>query len=148
MELLVNNQWRPGKRSPIPRKRLRQLWATLLAFESVLPETELSVVFCDDTFIQALNRDYRGKDRSTDVLSFPQELESGLAGDVVLSVPTARRQARAAGRPSTEEIEWLFLHGALHLLGYDDETEAQAEEMNRRARAVLRSADSNSLPEG
>jgi probable rRNA maturation factor len=97
---------------------------------------ELSLVFCDDPFIQALNRDYRAKDSPTDVLSFPQDLQFGVLGDIVISVPTARRQAEAGGRTLREEVEWLFLHGALHLLGYEDETDAQAEVMNRKARRV------------
>lgn len=111
--------------------------AALLASEGVPEEGELSVVFCEDPFIHALNRDYRGKDRPTDVLSFSQERESGMLGDVVISVPTAGRQARARGHPRAAEIEWLFLHGALHLIGYDDETDEQAEVMNQRARRAL-----------
>lgn len=109
----------------------------LLAYESVPEDVELSVVFCEDDFIHALNRDYRGKDKPTDVLSFPQERESGMLGDIVISVPTAARQAEARGATLEAEVEWLYLHGALHLLGYDDETDEQAEEMNVRARAVL-----------
>ena len=95
------------------------------------------MVFCDEDFIHTLNRDYRGKDRPTDVLSFPQDPESGVLGDVVVSVPTAARQAKAQGHPLAREIEWLFLHSLLHLLGYEDDTDEQAEEMNRRARAAL-----------
>lgn len=109
----------------------------LLASEGVTDELELSLVFADDELTHSLNRDYRGKDCPTDVLSFPQDRKSGLLGDVVISVPTARRQARAAGHPGAQEMEWLFLHGGLHLLGYDDETDAGAEEMNTRARRVL-----------
>lgn len=95
------------------------------------------MVFCDDPFIHDLNHRYRGKDKPTDVLSFTQDPESGLLGDVVLSVPTAARQAEARRHPLAEELEWLFLHGCLHLLGYDDETDEGAEEMNVRARAAL-----------
>jgi probable rRNA maturation factor len=91
------------------------------------------VVFCDDDFIQDLNREYRQKDHPTDVLSFPQDPQSGILGDVVISVPTAQRQAEGRGHLLEEEIEWLFLHGSLHLLGYDDETEEQAALMDRRA---------------
>ena len=119
---------------PIPRKRLLQLFGALLECEGVPPEAELSLVFCDDPFIHALNRDYRGKDQPTDVLSFTQDLKSGILGDIIISLPTAQRQAEARGHPVGEEVEWLFLHGALHLLGFDDETDEQAEEMNRRAR--------------
>jgi probable rRNA maturation factor len=94
-------------------------------------------VLCDDPFIHQLNRDYRGKDKPTDVLSFEQDPDSGILGDLVISVPTALRQARAHKHPLASEIEWLFLHGALHLLGYDDETDEQAAEMDRRAQAAL-----------
>jgi probable rRNA maturation factor len=102
---------------------------------------ELSVVLCDDAAIRALNRDWRGKDRATDVLSFPQLAdESGAVrlggtrssrsqrnvpgenlGDVVISVDTARRQAKAGGWTLEEETNRLLLHGVLHLLGYDHE---------------------------
>src|SRR5438105_4264797 len=128
MALLIENQWAPQRRLPIPRKRLRQLLAALLELEGVSPNAELSLVFCDDPFIHVLNRDYRGKDAPTDVLSFAQDGPGGLLGDVVISVPTARRQAEARGASVPDEIEWLFLHGCLHLLGYDDETDEQAEE--------------------
>jgi probable rRNA maturation factor len=109
----------------------------LLEAEGVPTEVELSLVFCEDDFIHGLNRDYRGKDKPTDVLSFNQDPETGILGDVVISVPTAARQAEARGHSLETELEWLFLHGALHLLGYDDETDEQADEMNRRARVAL-----------
>lgn len=97
---------------------------------------EVSVVFCDDAFIHNLNREYRGFDKPTDVLSFPQELEGGVLGDVVISVPYAGRQAEQRSQPLEAEIEWLYIHGLLHLVGYDDSTDEEAEEMNRRARLV------------
>jgi probable rRNA maturation factor len=109
----------------------------LLDSEGASREAELSLVFCDDPFIHDLNRQYRGFDKPTDVLSFPQGPETGVLGDVVISVPYATRQAEERGHPVEQELEWLFLHGALHLLGYDDTTDEEAEEMNRRARAAL-----------
>jgi probable rRNA maturation factor len=113
--------------------------AVLLECEGAPSGSELSLVFCDDDFIHGLNRDYRGKDKPTDVLSFPQDPDSGLLGDVVISVAAAQRQAAERGHSLAEEVEWLFLHGALHLLGHDDETEAQLEEMIRRARRIQES---------
>lgn len=109
----------------------------LLECEGRPKDVELSLVFCDDEFIHRLNREYRGKDKPTDVLSFEQEPEAGVLGDVVISLPTCRRQARELGHSVEREVEWLFLHGALHLLGYDDATDEQAQEMDRRARAAL-----------
>ena len=104
--------------------------------EAVTNDPEISVVLCDDLFIQDLNRDYRGKDKPTDVLSFAQN-DPDVLGDIVISLPTAARQAEAAGWPLENEIALLGVHGLLHLLGYDDETAAGAWEMQRRAEAVL-----------
>jgi probable rRNA maturation factor len=101
------------------------------------------VLFCDDTFIQGLNREYRGQDKPTDVLSFAQEPVPGgpeLLGDVVISVDTARRQAQEQGHSLSREVEWLLCHGMLHLLGYDDETEEGLEQMCRRQHETLASA--------
>jgi probable rRNA maturation factor len=99
-------------------------------------------VFCEDDRIRALNRDYRGLDRPTDVLSFAQESppfrhRPVVLGDVVISVPTAARQAQAAGHSLARELEWLLLHGVLHLLGRDDETEAGLRGMIARQEQVL-----------
>lgn len=81
------------------------------------------VVLAGDGLLRRLNRDYRGKDRPTDVLSFPGDGgESGL-GDVVISVATAERNARGLGRTLLQELDVLALHGFLHVLGYDHETD-------------------------
>lgn len=102
----------------------------------------MSLVFCDDDQIRALNRDYMGEDCPTDVLSFPQGASPALRGprplgDVVISVPAAARQAAAAGHSLPTEIEWLLLHGVLHLLGHDDATPEGLADMIRRQRAIL-----------
>ncbi len=84
---------------------------------------EVALVLTGDRAIRPLNARYRGKDRPTDVLSFPGEGgESGL-GDIVISVDTAARNARALGRTLPRELEVLSLHGFLHLLGHDHETD-------------------------
>lgn len=110
----------------------------LVHTEDANPTAEVSLVFCDDPFIHRLNLEYRGFDKPTDVLSFPQDGDQGLLGDVVISVPTCQRQARHRGHRTATEIEWMFLHGCLHLLGYEDETEDEAEEMSARALEVYR----------
>lgn len=89
---------------------------------------ELSVLLTDDLRIADLNRTYRGVEGPTDVLSFPQNESSesvdlDLMGDIVISVPTAARQALESGIPLDDEVEHLALHGFLHLLGRDHETE-------------------------
>lgn len=92
--------------------------------------------------MRTLNRRFRGKDRTTDVLSFPfregpfQRVQPHLLGDIVISVPAADRQARERGAPRREELDRLLIHGLLHLVGYDHEGGAAAA---RRMRARERS---------
>jgi probable rRNA maturation factor len=98
-------------------------------------QSELSIVLTDDDQIRKLNRIYRNKNRPTDVLAFAQrEGEHGdqaghLLGDVVVSIPTARRQAEAAARDLGSELTMLLAHGLLHLLGWDHETPAKDRAM-------------------
>jgi probable rRNA maturation factor len=80
----------------------------------------VTVAIVSDGRVQALNRQYRRKDKPTDVLSFPAD-ERGELGDVVIALGVARRQAAAAGHPLGTELRILALHGLLHLLGYDHE---------------------------
>ena len=110
---------------------------------------ELGILFVGDQRMRGLNRRYRGKDRTTDVLAFamreaarPQVscLMPDMLGDVVISIPTARRQAKEAGRSLDEELACLLVHGILHLCGYDHERgEKEARRMHRRERMILRS---------
>jgi probable rRNA maturation factor len=124
---------------------------------------ELSVALVDDRAIQEMNRLYRRKDKPTDVLAFPmQELApppagsrgavspapAGLLGDVLLSVPTARRQARAHRRPLLDELTMLLAHGLLHLLGYDHQTDAEEREMTARTRELEEAARRRATPAG
>jgi probable rRNA maturation factor len=99
----------------------------------------LSVLLVGDRAMRTLNRRYRGKDRTTDVLSFSlcegpgAAMPHGFLGDIVISVPAAARQAREAGISLHGEIDRLLAHGLLHLLGYDHERGA-AEERRMRSR--------------
>jgi rRNA maturation RNase YbeY len=103
---------------------------------------ELSVLLVSDGEMRRLNRDWRGRDRPTDVLSFAQgegagAAPDGLLGDVVISVDTARRQARSGRRPLGREAERLLVHGLLHLLGYDHERSArEAARMKQKEREL------------
>jgi probable rRNA maturation factor len=112
-----------------------------------MPDTELSIVLTGDNQIQNLNRIYRKKDRPTDVLAFAlREGEYGdragrLLGDVVVSVPTARRQATARGRPLGAELTMLLAHGLLHLLGWDHDTPAKDRRMRRETDRLCLAAD-------
>ncbi len=114
-----------------------------------LGECELSVLLCDDVFIHELNLEHRGKDKPTDVLSFPQAefvkperpkkgFSLELLGDVVISIDTAKRQANARKRPLEKEVRLLLAHGILHLVGYDHATPEQKMVMKKRTQELIR----------
>ncbi len=88
---------------------------------------EISLLITNDNTIHQYNKEYRGKDRPTDVLSFPME-EEIMLGDIVISIETAKRQAEERDIMLDREAAFLFIHGLLHLLGYDHEIDKQAEE--------------------
>lgn len=107
-----------------------------------LSDAELSVLLTDDATIHPLNRDYRGKDAPTDVLSFSQLEGEGLSetdvlGDVVISLQTAQRQAEERGHGLDVEVRTLLVHGICHLLGYDHEQDDEAQEMEALERELL-----------
>ena len=109
-------------------------------------QSELSLELVGDGRMRRLNREYRNKDRTTDVLAFAMRESSSpvvaLLGDVVVSLPTARRQAKEGGRSLSEELAWLLVHGVLHLCGYDHErSPAEARRMKLREQRVLRTLE-------
>ena len=99
---------------------------------------EVSLVLAGDRLLHRLNRDYRKKDRPTDVLSFPGEGGEAGLGDIVISVETAGRNARGLGRTLAQELDVLALHGFLHVLGHDHETDdGSMDRLERRLRKRL-----------
>ncbi|MBI4402176.1 MAG: rRNA maturation RNase YbeY [Nitrospirae bacterium] len=115
---------------------------------------ELSLVLVGDRRMRRLNRRYRGRDHPTDVLAFPMRASSHasrvtrhpspvtpeILGDVVISLHTAARQAKAAGQSLDHEVVTLIIHGVLHLFGYDHERgEREARRMRRKEQAILQS---------
>ena len=104
--------------------------------------SELSILLTDDAHIRELNRTHRGKDKATDVLSFPPSPSSGQAneekflGDIVISVDTARRQAAGYDAPLQNEINRLLIHGVLHVLGHDHHEPAERAAMEAEERRL------------
>lgn len=98
---------------------------------------EISIVLGDDDFVRNLNRDYRHKDKATNVLSFPQtdftdkhSLQAPIAfGDVILAYETIKDEAKDQDKPFQSHFTHLVVHGTLHLMGYDHENESEAAEM-------------------
>jgi len=104
---------------------------------------ELSILLADDARVRQLNRDYRGKDKPTNVLSFPAGDEGAagrprMLGDVALALETIRREAQAQSKSLGDHASHLTVHGVLHLLGYDHETETQANAMEALETEILR----------
>ncbi|HXG18755.1 MAG TPA: rRNA maturation RNase YbeY [Methylomirabilota bacterium] len=103
------------------------------------PRAELSLALVTDQEMHQLNYHYRGKDKPTDVLSFPlaDELHPFLLGDVIISIDTASRQAQRRRHSLREELQVLLIHGVLHLLGYDHEvSRSEAIRMHRKEREL------------
>jgi probable rRNA maturation factor len=106
-------------------------------------QSELSLVFTDDAHIKQLNAEWRGKDKATNVLSFPAfpAFAKGklppMLGDIVLAYETVRAESALEQKSFEHHLSHLVVHGFLHLLGYDHETEDEAEEMEALERRIL-----------
>ena len=144
---IKNNQ----KNVKIPvglRLLVRKSCAAVLSYEHFGNDAEVSVSFVNNNEIRRLNKQFRGKDKSTDVLSFPlgedgvydinQETGALLLGDVVISMETAVKQAKTSGHSLEREVGFLTVHSMLHLLGYDHETSPlDAANMREKEEAIL-----------
>lgn len=149
MNLYLRNTTRKRK---LPLRRIRRVVHALLVAAGE-PRASLSLSFVGDAAIRRLNREHRGKDRPTDVLSFPlfepgagpsgagsaeSDEPERLLGDIVISVDAAARQAAGYGAPLAAEIERLLIHGILHLLGHDHEIAAERRAMVAQERRLAR----------
>lgn len=131
------------------KRLIRRAVIASLDYEGFANEIEVSVTFVDNEGIRALNAQYRGIDRATDVLSFPLiDFEGGdapaadepriMLGDVVLSLERASEQAEEFGHSLRREVAFLTVHSMLHLLGYDHELgDEEDADMRRRQREIL-----------
>lgn len=116
--------------------------ATLAAAPPTVDPAELSIVLADDALLRKLNGTYRGKDAPTNVLSFPQEpiVLPGIPaqlGDVILAFETISGEATAQGKALTDHVAHLVVHGVLHIVGFDHETEEEAHAMEDLERHIL-----------
>ncbi|MCX5716941.1 MAG: rRNA maturation RNase YbeY [Nitrospirae bacterium] len=139
MKVLIQNRQKPTK---INQQKIKRDSAALLRLLG-LKDAELSMLFVNDRQMKELNHKYRGIDRTTDVLSFPQHsakvnekkgdygTKELLLGDVVINLQAAKRQAPKHGLTFNEEFRWLLVHGILHLIGYDHERSKYAERKMR-----------------
>lgn len=131
------------------QKELEQLLLLAAKMEDVPSGAELSLTFVDNERIQEINREYRDKDRPTDVISFAmEEMGEGemtiigenmpvVLGDIIISIPKTYEQAEEYGHSFMRELGFLTVHGFLHLLGYDHETVEEEKEMFDRQKEIL-----------
>ena len=116
--------------------------AVAAATEAVPAKGEMSVVLTDDAAVRSLNRDWRGIDKPTNVLSFPASSPKtkgipALLGDVIVAYETLAREAAEEKKPVPHHLAHLVVHGYLHLLGYDHQTDSEAEAMEGLERNIL-----------
>jgi probable rRNA maturation factor len=149
MEIWIDHR---QKARQIDCERLSQTAEQILTFMCAPAHSEVSIALVDDAEIHTLNREYRGIDRSTDVLSFAQQetvaeqhvplhaeqtAQPILLGDVIISVETTERQAQERQHSFERELYFLLTHGLLHLLGYDHQKDGDAEEMEGLERQIM-----------
>lgn len=139
--LVTSDSWEPAARWRTCLNVALDACASDAAID--FPDRPISIMLCDDDAIRALNRDFRGKDRATNVLSFPAAPSRGLEraplGDIAIAWETLAQEARDEGKSIENHFTHLAVHGALHLIGFDHETEKDAERMEAAERRILAS---------
>lgn len=141
MDIQIANRQKRHRISLIRMRRNARILLSSLGH----PEGELSILLVDDRQIAALNQAHLNRPGPTNVIAFPMQagrfahISPHLLGDVVISVDTAWREARQAGRPLEERLTQLLVHGLLHLCGYDHEqTPAEARRMAAKSRQLVK----------
>ena len=124
------------------KKVVRSAVLATLEHENFPYDSEVSITFCDNSYIKRLNKAYRGKDSHTDVLSFPiydngefdlgECISGAMLGDIVISIERAKEQAKELGNTFLYEVAFLVIHSTLHLLGYDHEKSKEDDELQCR----------------
>ncbi|AJP43566.1 endoribonuclease YbeY [Alteromonas australica] len=130
-----------GIASAIPSLPQIEQWANAVLECQGLGEHEITVRFTDEEESQSLNYEYRGKDKPTNVLSFPFEappgIEMNLLGDLVICVPVIMREAEEQNKPHFHHYAHMVVHGILHLLGFDHIEDDEAEAMEEKEISIL-----------
>jgi probable rRNA maturation factor len=129
-------------------ERMQKAVATVLEQQQAVPDSSLTIVITNDAEVAALNRQYRGVDAPTDVLSFPadeppveEEDEPPYLGDLIVAYPYTAAQAQREGHDLMQSLMLMAVHGTLHLLGYDHDTAAKRAEMWAAQDAALKALD-------
>lgn len=138
MEILIDNQ---EDILGLELTTIENLCLEVMKYQKCDVKSELSLVFCNDDFIQKVNKDYRQKDEPTDVLSFPIETENfnpeiKPIGDIIISIETAIRQAEEMKHSLEQEIIILLIHGLLHLNGMTHDNDSNKQKMKESENSI------------
>ncbi len=140
--VIIDLQIATENSADLPTEQQIQQWANA-AVRAETVEPEITVRIVDEAESHQLNLTYRGKDKPTNVLSFPfecpDEVELPLLGDLVICRQVVEREAQEQGKPLTAHWAHMVVHGSLHLLGYDHIEEDEAEEMESLESQIMRS---------
>ncbi|MDR1473319.1 MAG: rRNA maturation RNase YbeY [Lactobacillales bacterium] len=151
MDIVINDK--TGQMTLTELKQIEDLLNFAAGYLDVSIDSEMSVTFMDNLDIQTINRNYRGKDAPTDVISFGME-EKGKEelpifldeemetlprnlGDIMISIEKAKEQAKAYGHSYKRELGFLAIHGFLHINGYDHQTSKEEKEMSKLQKEIL-----------
>ena len=141
MSVAVHVRSESARKRLYRRDDLTRLAERVLAGEGVAEAVEVSVLFCDDAAMKLLNKQYRGENKPTDVLSFEMEGFAGpgtrVLGDIVISLETVEQRSPGQAAAMRDEVRLLFCHGLLHLLGHDHQNAKQREAMTQLQASYL-----------
>ena len=154
MDIIIDNDQKKIAIDDNLLERMEQVGILALSTASAIDDYEVSVLISDDDFIQTINKQYRNVDRPTDVLSFVLlededsdeplyfgESDKIILGDIVISAERAKEQSEDFGHSFTRELCYLLVHGILHLLGYDHESDSDKQAMRKMEEKVLMKMD-------
>ena len=154
MDIIIDNDQKKIAIDDNLLERMEQVGILALSTAGAIDDYEVSGLICDDEFIQTINKQYRKVDRPTDVLSFVllededsdeplyfSESDKIILGDIVISAERAKEQSEDFGHSFTREMCYLLVHGILHLLGYDHETDNDKQVMRKMEEKVLMKMD-------
>ncbi len=116
----------------IKHKRALRVWINATAIAEGAGAGDINFIFCEDKYLLRLNRKYLNHNTLTDIITFPLTNEEGvIGGDIYISIDRVRENARLYGKPVFNELSRVMIHGILHLLGYNDESEAEKAGMRK-----------------
>ena len=126
-----------GVRFTLPRKKKTSEWLSRVAKRKKRKIESLTLIFSSDPFVFSLNRKYLNHDTLTDIITFDYSESAAIVGEIYISIPRVRENARIFSQPFEKELRRVMVHGLLHILGFRDKTARQVAQMRREEEACL-----------